>query len=117
MSKASARQVGLKAAVIISDGKLHDVNVLTFCSRNRAPFTSWTVAMWTSNACSPCIEQGVSSSSAPSPIPNMDRYLDLYSRRHHRETPRHQTGSLHNFADSEPDLIRENSSSSVGYWN
>jgi len=36
----------------------------------QAPGPAWIVAMWTSSACSRYTEQGISSSSAPSPIPN-----------------------------------------------
>ena len=38
----------------ISDGKLHDVNVLDLLRPRRAPSTSWIEAIWTSSASMPC---------------------------------------------------------------
>jgi len=63
-------QGNIPTFIHISDGKLHDVNVLDLLIPEPGAFTSWIVAMWTSSACSRCTEQSVSSSSAPSPIPN-----------------------------------------------
>ena len=50
----------------ISDGTMHDVNVLgTSCRWRPEPSTSWIGAMWTSSACTRCIRRGPSSSPAP----------------------------------------------------
>jgi hypothetical protein len=51
----------------ISDGTMHDVNVLgTSCRWRPEPSPSWIGAMWTSSACTRCIRRGPSSSPAPS---------------------------------------------------
>lgn len=57
----------IPAFIHISDGKLHDVNVLDMLTHSkRVPSTSWTAATWTSSACTRCIRPGHSSSRGPS---------------------------------------------------
>jgi len=63
-------QGNIPTFVYISDGKLHDVNVLDLLIPEPGAFYIMDRGMWTSSACSRCTEQGVSSSSAPSPLPN-----------------------------------------------
>ena len=49
----------------VSDGKLHDVHASTYCSRKRAPSTSWIAATSISPASIGCISPAPSSSPAP----------------------------------------------------
>jgi len=44
----------IPAFIHISDGKLHDVNVLEFYLSKRGSFTSWTGDTWTSCGCTQC---------------------------------------------------------------
>jgi hypothetical protein len=56
----------IPAFIHISDGKLHDVNVLDILLVEPNAFTSWTGAIWTSRGCTQCIRPELSSSHAPS---------------------------------------------------
>ena len=57
----------IPAFIHISDGKLHDVNVLDLLAlRTRRVLRDAIVAMWTSQGCTPCIRPAPSSSRAPS---------------------------------------------------
>jgi len=63
-------QGNIPTFIHISDGKLHDVNVFDLLIPEPGAFYIMDRGYVTSNACSRCTEQSVSSSSAPSPIPN-----------------------------------------------
>jgi hypothetical protein len=56
----------IPAFIHISDGKLHDVNVLDMLALEACRSTSWIAAIWTSRACTRCIRLAPSSSRVPS---------------------------------------------------